>query len=129
MLALTSTGRTFSYPLSRNANRYGQLGYRKFDNASPSSSSSARVPVELVPKSVADPYAKASRFARATPSSQDEAVAEDSADESRVFCDRLFEVTSLKGIKVEQVVAGARASFIRTQGEGRVLAWGANEYG
>jgi alpha-tubulin suppressor-like RCC1 family protein len=128
MLALTSTGRTFSYPLSRNANRYGQLGYRKFDNASPSSSS-ARVPVELVPKSVADPYAKASRFARATPSSQDEAAAEDSADESRVCCDRLFEVKSLKGIKVEQVVAGARGSFIRTQGEGRVLAWGANEYG
>lgn len=46
-----------------------------------------------------------------------------------LYCDQLYEVPALRGIKVAQAVAGARSSYVRTEGEGRVLAWGANEYG
>ncbi|CDZ97626.1 FOG: RCC1 domain [Phaffia rhodozyma] len=39
----------------------------------------------------------------------------------------LYEIPVLNGIKVDQVAAGERTSFIRSRG--RVLGWGANEYG
>jgi len=45
------------------------------------------------------------------------------------LCDRLFEVPALRGVDVQQAVAGDRTSFVVTQRDGRVLAWGANEYG
>lgn len=129
MLALTSKGRTFSYPLSKNANLHGQLGYRKFDTASPTSPT--RVPMELIPKSIKDPYAKSSRFIRLP--SLDQVVPEtegkDDGVSEGVYCDRLFEVPALRGVAVDQAVAGSRTSFVKTKGEGRVLAWGANEFG
>jgi hypothetical protein len=44
------------------------------------------------------------------------------------FCDQLYEVPALKGVSIAQIVAGGRHSFVRTD-SGRVLGWGANEYG
>lgn len=138
MLALTSTGRTFAYPINIKANANGQLGLRKFDIPAPQTTSpfSSRVPVELVPKIVSDPYSKASPYNRveATPPSTPVAVSVPGVlpgidDNNLRFCDRLFEVPSLKGIRVAQAVAGGRTSFVRTIEEGRVLGWGANEYG
>lgn len=41
----------------------------------------------------------------------------------------LHPITSLAGVPVAQVSAGERSSFVRTRGEGRVLGFGANEYG
>jgi alpha-tubulin suppressor-like RCC1 family protein len=40
LLALTSSGRTFVHPITKNANSHGQLGFRKFDIPDPSSISS-----------------------------------------------------------------------------------------
>ena len=105
--------------------------------------------MELVPKAIADPFSRMSPNQRTrrdlTPSSalvppsapatkETEVVAQQKTspelDETSIrFCDRLFEIPSLRGIKVVQAVAGARSSLVRTSGEGRVLAWGANEYG
>ncbi|THH01701.1 hypothetical protein EW026_g1034 [Hermanssonia centrifuga] len=50
------------------------------------------------------------------------------ADDSIHFSDKLFEVPALKGVKIDQVAAGARSSFVKTT-NGRVLGWGANEFG
>ncbi|EEB92048.1 hypothetical protein MPER_09498 [Moniliophthora perniciosa FA553] len=44
------------------------------------------------------------------------------------FCPTIFEIPSLKDIKIDQLVAGGRSSFALTN-TGRVLGWGANEYG
>lgn len=41
----------------------------------------------------------------------------------------LFEIPSLKGVDVAQAVAGTRSSYVRTKKEGRVLGFGANEFG
>jgi alpha-tubulin suppressor-like RCC1 family protein len=49
-------------------------------------------------------------------------------DKSIRFCPHLFEIPILKGVEVVQVEAGGRSSFVRTA-NGRVLGWGANEYG
>lgn len=49
-------------------------------------------------------------------------------DDKIGFCDKLFEVPSLKGVRIEQIAAGARSSYVKTD-TGRVLGWGANEYG
>jgi len=51
------------------------------------------------------------------------------SDSSIHFCEKLFEIPSLKDIKIAQAVAGDRSSFARTADEGRVLAWGANDFG
>jgi hypothetical protein len=111
------------------ANSHGQLGFRKIDIPSGSASKS-RVPIELIPNSVADPYAKASPSIRPNLSSQQpgyEHLAKVD-DENITFCDQLFEVPALKNIKVSQIAAGGRSSYARTAA-GRVLGWGANEYG
>ena len=44
------------------------------------------------------------------------------------WSDRLFEVPALKDVKVDRIAAGARSSFAKTP-NGRVLGWGANDYG
>ena len=140
MLALTSSGRTFMHPITKNANSHGQLGFRNFDTPDPSSVSSAsRLHVELTPRAVADPYARSSRYARressSPPSSTSSATAgpvlskidvDDTANLK--FSDRFFEVPALRGVKVVQIAACARSSFVRTD-TGRVLGWGANDYG
>ncbi|KAF9065313.1 regulator of chromosome condensation 1/beta-lactamase-inhibitor protein II [Rhodocollybia butyracea] len=124
LLALTSSGRAFAHPANNNANAYGQLGFRKFDVPDPQSKE--RIPVELVPKSIADPYAKASPFKRATPDS--EGTSKKTNPTPLPFCPNLFEIPSLQGVKLSQLVAGGRSSFALTS-TGQVLGWGANEYG
>lgn len=49
-------------------------------------------------------------------------------DTSLRFSDRFFEVPALRGVRVVQIAAGTRSSFVRTD-TGRVLGWGANDYG
>lgn len=140
LLALTSSGRTFVHPITKNANTHGQLGFRKFDIPDPSSTIAAsRLDVELTPKAVADPYAKSSRYAREpspsaaaapapAPLPVSEKLVDVLEDATLNFCDRFFEVPALRGIRVVQIAAGARSSFVRTDA-GRVLGWGANDYG
>ncbi len=134
LLAQTSSGRTLAHPITKNANTYGQLGFRKFDIPDPSSATAAsRLHVELTPKAIADPYAKSSRFAREVDASAAAtllAVSQNlvDVDDTANFSDRFFEVPALRGVRVVQIAAGARSSFVRTD-TGRVLGWGANDYG
>ena len=134
------------HPITKNANSHGQLGFRKFDTPDPSSANSAsRLHVELTPRAVTDPYARSTRYARgsttATPPSTSASAAAggggfppvsenlvDVDDMSLTFSDRFFEVPALRGVKVVQIAACARSSFVRTD-TGRVLGWGANDYG
>jgi alpha-tubulin suppressor-like RCC1 family protein len=126
LLALTSSGRTFVHPITKNANTHGQLGFRKFDIPDPSSTTAvARLDVELTPRAIADPYAKSSRYAR-DPSPS--AAPVDADDTALKYSDRFFEVPALRDVRVIQIAAGARSSFVRTDTE-RVLGWGANDYG
>ena len=133
LLALTSSGRTFVHPITKNANSHGQLGFRKFDIPDPSSAAS-RLHVELTPRAIADPYAQSSRYARETPLSAAGSLLPVSenligVDDTNVnFSDRFFEVPALRGVNVVQIAACARSSFVRTD-TGRVLGWGANDYG
>ncbi|KAJ7489887.1 regulator of chromosome condensation 1/beta-lactamase-inhibitor protein II [Mycena galericulata] len=106
LLGLTSTGRTFSCPINKNANTCGQLGFHLPDL--PSS----------VPKSIASPS-----YAAATVLSSPD----DDAD-NIWFCTTMYEIPVLKGVDIAQVAAGTRSSFARTS-SGKVLAWGANEHG
>jgi len=134
LLALTSSGRTFVHPITKNANSHGQLGFRKFDIPDPSSISSAgRLHVELTPRAVVDPYARSTRYARESPSSATDLVPVSenlvNVDDTNLkFSDRLFEVPALRGVNVVQIAACARSSFVRTD-TGRVLGWGANDFG
>lgn len=55
---------------------------------------------------------------------------EDPINDKRVgYCDRLFEVPTLRGIEIAQIATGDRTSFAVTRQHGRVLGWGANEFG
>ena len=119
--------------MTKDANSHGQLGFRKFDIPDPSSAGSAsRLHVELTPRAVADPYVKSSRYARESrPSATSLPVSEnlvDVNDKNLNFSDQFFEVPALRGINVVQIAACARSSFVRTD-TGRVLGWGANDYG
>ncbi|KAF8162931.1 regulator of chromosome condensation 1/beta-lactamase-inhibitor protein II [Crassisporium funariophilum] len=129
LLALTSKGRVFAHPVNKNANQYGQLGFRKFSVPDPASTKMvSHLQVELVPKSLADPFSNSTRSARTTPtkSASDNLT---NIDDSKIrFCPNLFEVPVLRDVDVAQIAAGGRSSFVRTT-NGRVLGWGANEYG
>jgi alpha-tubulin suppressor-like RCC1 family protein len=126
LLAITSKHRTFVHPVNKNANAYGQLGLRKFEIPDPTVPH--QLEVELIPKSIADPFVKSSRLSRPSPSPtiSDNLVGID--DSNIRFCPRLFEIPVLKGVDVLQIAAGGRTSFVRTT-TGRILGWGANEYG
>jgi hypothetical protein len=57
----------FVHPIAKDANSHGQLGFRKFDIPHPSASQPTPalwLHVELIPRAVADPCTKSSRFAR-----------------------------------------------------------------
>ncbi|QRV86213.1 RCC1/BLIP-II protein [Ceratobasidium sp. AG-Ba] len=126
LIALTSEGRTFALPISLSGNTYGQLGFRKFtlpDISAPDPSVAPRIPIELTPRALVDAHALATPFVRSG-----QAHTSTYVDPGIGFCDKLFEVPSLKGLKVVQALAGDRCSYVRTS-EGRVLAWGANSYG
>ncbi|KAG2014091.1 hypothetical protein CC2G_010937 [Coprinopsis cinerea AmutBmut pab1-1] len=132
LLALTSKGRTFAHPINKKANRHGQLGFRKFAIPDPSAQitgQDSHLHVELTPKSLADPYGKASRAVRVkseVPPYEDDLANID--DSSIRFCPFIYELPVLKGVDVAQITAGSRSSFVRTT-TGRVLGWGANEFG
>lgn len=88
--------------------------------------------IELIPKAITDPFAKAAPHERIknVKSLTSLTTTSQAVDDSSLkFCDRLFEIQTLKGLQIVQAVAGGRSSFARLAGEGRVLAWGANEYG
>ncbi|KAG8737345.1 hypothetical protein FRC12_017186 [Ceratobasidium sp. 428] len=126
LIALTSQGRTFALPISLSANTYGQLGFRKFtlpDISAPDPSTAPRISIELTPRALEDPHALATPFVRSGHAHTSTFV-----DPGISFCDLLFEVPSLRGLKVVQALAGDRCSYVRTS-EGRILAWGANSYG
>jgi len=133
LLALTSAGRTYSHPVNKNANTYGQLGLRHVDLPAPSSASGnasqTRITVGLIPKSVADPYARASPYSRVPVPNNDTSENLDMVDDKHIrFSDSLFEIPALKDVKVSQIASGRRSSHVNTDA-GRVLSWGANEFG
>jgi len=131
LLALTSKGRIFAHPVGTKANTYGQLGFRRFDIPDPKAAikQNVHLHLDLVPKNVADPYGNAARSSRnGSPNFGTGVDYSDLDDTSIRFCPKIFEVPALQGIPAAQIAAGARASFIRTK-DGRVLAWGANQYG
>ena len=122
LLALTSTGRTFTHPLSHKANSHGQLGMRHLEFPADGVSHT----VDLVPDAVRDPYALSSPRGRApTPRQMIPNVAE---PKDLKGCNVLFEIPALSGIRISQIATGSRTSFVRTS-DGRVLGWGANEFG
>ncbi|KDN49438.1 hypothetical protein RSAG8_02140, partial [Rhizoctonia solani AG-8 WAC10335] len=126
LIALTSQGRAFALPVSLSANTYGQLGFRKFtlpDATAENPPAAPRVPIELTPRALEDPHAFATPFVRTGNMGSSTYV-----DPGIGFCDMLFEIPSLKGLKIVQALAGDRCSYVRTE-EGRVLAWGANTSG
>ncbi|KAF8582077.1 RCC1/BLIP-II [Ramaria rubella] len=127
LLALTSAGRTFAHPVTRFANWYGQLGVRKITVQDPSESTK-RLSIELLPKPTRDNF----RGKESSALDVHRSITEPSAplnDQTIEFCNRLFEIPTLHNLVVKQVVAGDRTSFIVTHHEGRVLGWGANEFG
>jgi len=122
LLALTSNGRTFVHPVTRHANNNGQLGLRKITVQDPNNTSK-RLPVELGIALQRD------SIVTGRVDDNKEIVPSDSVIDRQVgFCDRLFEVPSLCGINIQQIAAGERTSFALTT-QGRVLGWGANEFG
>lgn len=119
--------------MDKDANSHGQLGLRKIEIPAPSSLMDAadrsRITAELVPRSVVDLYSKTSPSSRPSvpPSVASEHL--NVIDDRHIrFSDALFEIPSLRGIKVSQIAAGSRSSFVNTS-SGRVLGWGANEHG
>jgi hypothetical protein len=144
LLALTSNGRTFSLPLSLNANSHGQLGVR---TAILTSSASGTVTQNLDPVSEADPFSQSTPFKRMAKDDEGQLVfvpIRNDANELRPinsqpsmssileetsprFSTTLKEIPSLQGLRVAQIATGGRTSYARTGG--RVLAWGANEHG
>ncbi|KAL4067689.1 regulator of chromosome condensation 1/beta-lactamase-inhibitor protein II [Scleroderma citrinum] len=133
LLALTSAGRTYSHPVNKTANSHGQLGLRNVNlpvtPGAVGSESQTRITVELTPKSVADPYAKASPYSRVPLSSSSASETLDIVNDKHIrFSDSLFEIPALKGVMVSQIAAGSRSSHVITDA-GRVLGWGANEFG
>ncbi|KZO95773.1 RCC1/BLIP-II protein [Calocera viscosa TUFC12733] len=124
VLALTSAGRTFTHAANANANAYGQLGINYILIPSPSDPHT-QVPVDLIPKAAKDPLEKSTPYVRPSAGS-----AIDVGDDTDIkWSTRLYEIPSLKGVQAKQVVAGGRSSYLLTAEGGRVLAWGANEYG
>lgn len=98
LLAVTNKGRTFSLPLSPSANSHRQLGTK-----------------QVFP--VPDTPAQALASGPALP-----------PDSDPRFATTLTQIPALAGIKIDQVAASDRSSFVRTD-EGRVLGFGANDFG
>lgn len=132
LLALTNTGRTFAHPINLKANDYGQLGTRKVDvpdRSAPATHPHARTSLELTPKALLDPYAKSTPAIRRASETKATETAPPMLDDSSIhFSDKLFELPALKGVEVGQIATGSRSSYVKTT-SGRVLGWGANEFG
>jgi alpha-tubulin suppressor-like RCC1 family protein len=129
LLALTSYGRTFAHPVNKAANRFGQLGLRNFEITDPTALITSKKPdtlrVELSPKSGGTESVKLIRVASALDAAADLSNIDDSTIH---WCTHLYEIPALRGVDVGQIAAGGRSSFVRTP-VGRVLGWGANEFG
>jgi hypothetical protein len=82
--------------------------------------------VDLVPDVAKDPYALSSPRGRAPTPRQTIPNAVELKDLEG--CNVLFEIPALNGIRISQIATGSRTSFVRTS-DGRVLGWGANEFG
>lgn len=122
LLALTSTGRTFAHPLSPRANSHGQLGMRHLEF----STGGVAHTIDLVPDVVKDPYSLSSPRGRAPAPRQ---IISDAAEPKDLEgCNVSFEIPALNGVRISQIATGSRTSFVRTS-DGRVLGWGANEFG
>lgn len=131
LLGLTSNGRVFAHPVNKQANHYGQLGFSKFsipDPASAITKQEAHLHVELIPKSLADPFVNSSRGVRIKSTTYTSQNLVNVDDKGIKFCPYFFEIPVLRGVQGAEIAAGARTSFLRTH-DGRVLGWGANEYG
>lgn len=133
LLAMTSKGRTYAHPMSKDANSHGQLGLQKIEIPAPSSSVAAadcsRVTVELIPRSLVGAHAKMSLSPRESTLSTTASEHMDVIDGQHIrYSDTLFEIPSLEGVKASQIAAGSRSSYVNTS-SGRVLGWGANEHG
>ncbi|EJU05539.1 RCC1/BLIP-II [Dacryopinax primogenitus] len=124
LLALTSAGRAFTHAVNAKANDYGQLGISRI-SARISSNPPQDKPIDLIPKASKDPSEQSTPFAR--PTAPPLPVAGDDTDIH--WSTKLYEVPSLKEVKGKQLIAGGRSSYLLTAEEGRVLSWGANEYG
>lgn len=122
LLALTSAGRTFAHPLSHGANSHGQLGMRHMEFATGGVSRT----IDLVPDAVRDPYALSGPRGRAP--SPRQSIPNVTEPKDLEGCNVLFEIPALNGIRISQIATGSRTSFARTS-DGRVLGWGANEFG
>lgn len=125
LLAVTSKGRAFAHPVNLHANDHGQLGMRKLEVQS--DSKDGTLAVDLVHKPAVYPFIKASLDHGPRPSDMSDEVSQ-LDDKSIHFFPYLFEIPVLRGVLVEQVAAGSKSSFARTN-SGRVLAWGANRHG
>ena len=131
LLALTSQGRVYAHPINKKANQYGQLGFSKFkipNHTAAISPGPSHMDAELIPKSLVDPFWNSSRSDRITPTSTVSDNLANIDDRKIRFCTSLFEMPVLRGVDVAQIATGSRTSFARTT-NGRVLGWGANEYG
>ena len=124
-MAVTSKGRVFSHPITLNGNSHGQLGTRKIKVLDPNSapSETSTIQVELIPKMQLDPVENWTRSPR--PSDSDVKR----IPENRPLAKLLYEIPALEGIGISQAVANDRSSYALTKESGRVLTWGANEYG
>lgn len=82
--------------------------------------------VDLVPDAVKDPYSLSSPRGRVPSPLQVTPIVVEPKDLEG--CNMLFEIPALSGIRISQIATGSRTSFARTF-DGRVLGWGANEFG
>lgn len=152
LLALTSAGRAFASPVSLSANHSGQLAVRRVALRLSSAPDDAPL-TELIPDlsvnekrweippppAKLDPLLLPHKPAQVAPTisvvepvlpEQPLSPAEVDPSISRAirFCTTLHEIPALRGIHISELVAGADHSLARTP-EGRVLGWGANNYG
>jgi alpha-tubulin suppressor-like RCC1 family protein len=121
LLALTSSGRAFAHPITQNANAFGQLAIRNIEQRLPSGELAA---VDLKPKPLPDLLGNVGINLIPAPS----ASLAPAKVEKAFNCPFIYEIPSLVGIRMRQLVAGGRSSFAVTD-SGRVLGWGANEFG
>jgi hypothetical protein len=82
--------------------------------------------IDLAPDMAKDPYALSSPRSRAP--SLRQTVLNTAQPKDLEGCDVLFEIPALNGVRISQIATGSRTSFARTS-DGRVLGWGANEFG
>lgn len=154
VLALTSSGRCFAAPVDLRANDMGQLGVRHVHfaglgdtplyptgfnpneyatadtrsmtmelaqaKALPRSWLPDRLKVQLEQTEEADKLAQAAE--ETARKARDQYT---QAERHPAFCPTLYEIPSLKEVKVAQIAVGDRHNLVRTP-NGRVLAFGAN---